>query len=419
MDKKTLKILIIDDNLEDRKTLQRYLKANSQQKYIVLEAEEGEEGLAVCQSETPDCIILDYSLPDLDGLEFLMLLRKENDDISIPIIMLTGQGNEFIAVQAMKLGAQDYLVKGKVNEDLLERTIRYAIERRQIKEERLQLENQLHQAQKMRALGTLAGGVAHQFNNLLVPILGFTKRVQSSLDPQSKETDYLERVIQAAKKAKELVSQVMLVSHKSNMERKPLQLVHLVEEELNQLKPLFSASITIREEIKMQIFPIMANAEQMRQMFKSLCLNARDAMPNGGELTITIENVSHYQPFHAHGTKNNNGLLTICQKKTGTFVCLSIQDTGIGISPDNLEHIFEPFFTTKDVGQGVGLGLFMVQGIVEQTEGYIEVDSQIAVERALIPPIASGEEISSLEHDKQFSGGTTFRIYLPASENIL
>ncbi|MBF0278326.1 MAG: PAS domain S-box protein [SAR324 cluster bacterium] len=244
----------------------------------------------------------------------------------------------------------------------------------------LDLENQLRQSQKLESMGILAGGIAHEFNNLLSPILGYTEML---LEEQSeKMLDYspLQEISNAGQRAKALVQQILTFSRKSASERKPVQLAEIVEEAMQFLLHTLPSSISISTDIDPNLPEIFASPHEIHQVLLNLCINASHAMPKNGALKIELKNKGFCQLRNMEGKIISNH-----------FVCLSIEDNGIGIDQGTLEHIFDPFFTTKDVGEGTGLGLSVVLGIVDQHGGVIEVFSEIGK-------------------------GTTFQVYLPISQ---
>ncbi len=256
-------------------------------------------------------------------------------------------------------------------------------ERKQAEKERRHLEAQLRHSQKMEALGTLAGGIAHDFNNLLTPITGFTHLLQKKVHPKSKEFGFLQTVANSANRAKDLISQILILSRKTEPNTELVHLELITENVLESLPATIPAMITVIKEIKSDISPIMADATQIHQVMTNLCMNAIHAMPEEGTLTINLANVENYQ------FTNSAGIIA-----QGNFLCLSVKDTGHGMDQQTLEHIFDPFFTTKEKGEqrGTGLGLAVVLGIVESHRGHIEVESEVGQ-------------------------GTTFRVYLPVQES--
>jgi len=228
------------------------------------------------------------------------------------------------------------------------------------------LEKQVLQAQKMEAIGTLAGGVAHDFNNILQAILGYTQILLMSKSEDDPDVQNLKQIEMAVKRASELTHQLLAFSQKVKSELRPINLNQEVREVEKLLRRTIPKMINIELRLAEDLKVINADAAQLEQVIMNLCVNARDAMPEGGSIIIETENVFMDDEY----CKEHLG------SKAGSYVMLSISDTGDGMDKETLEHIFEPFFTTKDVGKGTGLGLAMVYGIVENHDGYITCYSE-------------------------------------------
>lgn len=460
-----------------------------------------QEARTALATTVPDLVLLDGILPDGRGLE---LLREDADTVPYPVVLMTSQGSEQMAVEAMKAGAVDYVVKSGVTFNEMPRIVEGAlrtwghiVERRRAEQalreneeryrdlvenasdivythdlsgkltslnraaeritgytraealgmniadiilpeqiafahqmttnklvgsetttyeldiltkhgqrltlevssclifqgdrpvgvqgigrdatERKRLEAHLRQAQTMQAIGTLAGGIAHDFNNILAAMLGYTELALCDVHPGSPVWQSLQEVLGAGQRAKALVQQILTFSRRTEQERKPLQLHELIKEMLSLLRASFPSTIAIRQNLNPRAGTVLADPTQMHQMLLNLCTNAEYAMrQTGGFLEVSLDTV--------HIDKQVAGLHTTLQP--GTYVCIVVRDTGRGIAPEAFEHIFEPFFTTKPRGEGTGMGLALVHGIVTNHSGVITVDS------------APGQ-------------GTTFRVYLP------
>ncbi len=243
--------------------------------------------------------------------------------------------------------------------------------------ERRALEQQLRQSQKMEAVGRLAGGIAHDFNNLLMVISGYSEFLLDRLGPEPALRAPAQEIASAAGRATSLTRQLLAFSRKQMMAPKILDLNGIVTENLKMLTRMIGEDIDLVMVPAAGLGAVRADAGQIEQVIMNLAVNARDAMPSGGKLTIETSNVSldeEYARFHA-------------PLRPGDYVMLTISDTGLGMDAETQLHIFEPFFTTKGL-KGTGLGLSTVYGIIKQSGGYIWVYS---------------------EPDK----GTTFKIYLP------
>jgi PAS domain S-box-containing protein len=261
------------------------------------------------------------------------------------------------------------------------KVINYVGVKRDVTHER-QVEEQLRQSQKMEAVGQLAGGVAHDFNNLLTVIQGNVELALMDAGRLSAQTkEHLKQVVAAADRAADLIRQLLAFGRKQVMRPQQLDLSELIANLGKMLKRIIGEDVQLEYNYAPKPPFVQADPGMIEQVILNLAVNARDAMPQGGKITITTGRTRFDQAYarrHAEG-------------RAGDFVCLSMSDTGTGIAPEHLPHIFEPFYTTKERGKGTGLGLATAHGIVKQHGGWIEVSSQV-------------------------DAGTTFKVFLPAIE---
>ncbi len=249
--------------------------------------------------------------------------------------------------------------------------------------ERKGLEEQLRQAQKMEAVGTLAGGVAHDFNNLLTVITGYTQILMDQHARDSQSSHSIEQIFRAAERAAALTRQLLAFSRRQMLQPRVISLNRLVRNLEKMLHPLLGERIRIVVQTARDLGAVRADPGQVEHILMNLAVNARDAMPRGGTLTVETANEDMGVDF----ARKHAGA------STGRYVVLSVADTGTGMDGHALAHLFEPFFTTKEPGKGTGLGLSMVYGIVKQSGGYITVDSEVGV-------------------------GTRFKVYLPRVDEV-
>jgi len=358
MESVSVKVLLIEDDEDDYILVRKLLSRITAVRYELQWAPTYGAALEIMANDRYDVYLLDYQLGDRTGLD---LLREMNGTGSaVPVIFLTGHEDYGVDVEAMRAGASDYLVKGQISADLLERSIRYALERRR-------LEDRLRQAQKMEAIGTLAGGIAHDFNNILAAIIGFSEIAAGRIPADSKAQRSLKRILEAGIRGRNLIKQILAFSRQSEQEKKPLQLSLLVDETLGLLRASLPSTIDIRFDSADQSGLVLADVGQMQQVVLNLCTNAAYAMrEKGGAITIELSDFSFLAPGEAP-----HSLLD-----PGSYLKLSVSDTGDGIAGDILHRIFDPFFTTKKQGEGTGLGLSVVLGIVESHGGAITVRSE-------------------------------------------
>lgn len=227
------------------------------------------------------------------------------------------------------------------------------------------LERQLRMAQKMEAVGRLSGGIAHDFNNLLSVVLGYSRMLKKQLHDKPMLADYANEIENAGNRAASLTRQLLAFSRQQILTPVVLDLNNLVTDMEKMLPRLLGEDVKVVVKLGRDLGKLKADQSQIEQVVMNLAINARDAMPGGGTLEISTQNVSLDETY----TRTHPG------SKTGKYVVLAVSDTGIGMNAETLAHIFEPFFTTKEVGRGTGLGLATVYGVVKQSNGYIAVES--------------------------------------------
>jgi len=255
-------------------------------------------------------------------------------------------------------------------------------DRKRAEKEKETLQTQLLQAQKMEAIGTLAGGITHDFNNILGAIIGYSEIASDCIPPKSEAIEHLGKVLKASERATTLVKQILAFSRQENIERIPLKPNYIVKEAIKLLRPSLPSTININQKIEVTTRSILADPTQVHQILMNLCTNAFHAMEKtGGTIEITLEDRTLFQEDLQH----KPDLLP------GAFVLLSVGDTGPGILPEILNKIFDPYFTTKEAGKGTGMGLAIIHGIVTNYGGFVTCESEIGK-------------------------GTVFEIYFPAIE---
>lgn len=260
----------------------------------------------------------------------------------------------------------------------LEGSIVEITERKRAEIEREKLQAQLIHAQKMESVGRLAGGVAHDFNNMLSIILGNTEMIIEDTGPDNPFSENLEEIYKAAERSANLTRQLLAFARKQTIDPKILNLNHILDDMLKMLKRLIGENIDLTWQPAQNLWSVKIDPSQIDQILANLCVNARDAIKSVGKITIETNNISFDEAYCKEHTGFN----------PGDYVMMAVSDNGSGMDRKTLDNLFEPFFTTKDIGQGTGLGLATVYGIVKQNDGFINVYSE------------PGE-------------GTTFKIYLP------
>ena len=305
-------------------------------------------------------------LPDITPIVFeTEMLNKDGNAVPLEIVskVITDDEGEPIALQGVTRDISD---------------------RKQAEMERNRIESQLLQAQKIESVGRLAGGVAHDYNNMLTVIAGYTAIAMEKVPSGDTLQKDLQEIHKAAMRSTEITRQLLAFARKQTISPKVLDLNITVEGMLKMLRRLIGEDIDLSWQPSPALWPVFLDSSQLNQILANLCVNARDAIGGVGKITIETDNVTFDQNY----CFNNVGFTP------GDFVMLAVSDDGCGMDKETQEKLFEPFFTTKSMGEGTGLGLATIYGIVKQNDGFINVYSE------------PGE-------------GTTFKIYLPRQIEML
>jgi len=375
------RLLLVEDDEEDFLLTGRLLRASERGTFAVDWVRNCDSALEALKTPYDVCLV-DYRLGAESGL--FVIERALAAGFAGPIILLTGRGDHEVDQHAMKAGAADYLDKDQLSAQLLERVIWHAIERKGVEQALLRSETQLRQAQKMEAIGSLAAGIAHDFNNLLSIVLSYSELAASALAEGDPVRFDLIQISEAGVRAAALTQQLLAFSHQQILQPKILNVNEVFSKMQLMLQRLLGEDIELRPPSSASSQPIMADPGQLEQVIMNLAVNARDAMPQGGRITVETTDVVLDEAFSAR----------FLDAKPGPHVLLSFSDTGTGMSPATQARIFEPFFTTKEQGKGTGLGLATVFGIVRQSGGMICVDSALG-------------------------SGTTFSVYFPVAAGAI
>ncbi|MBI3117468.1 MAG: response regulator [Candidatus Hydrogenedentes bacterium] len=426
-------ILLIDDEELFREILREGLEEAG---YVVLEGVNGRSGLECFRKKHPDLVLCDLRMPEMDGLAVLAAIGQE--DPGTPVIVVSGAGQMVDVLQALRLGAWDYIVKpvelevlrhsvGRALErrrllhenrryrESLEDTVRQRTlelqrrtdelenantalrhqiqERKRVEKERAHLEAELRQAQKMEAIGTLASGVAHDFNNLLTAIIGNLTLLREAADSE-RVAKYITEAEHASMRATGLVRQMLALGRKSDPDVAQIDVNQAVDEIGRLVRETFDRRIEFVTEKAAELPPVLADPAQVNSLLLNLCVNARDAVLErlqhaaGSELPparITLQTGEQWVDKHEMPSHPNAA--------PGWYVSIAVADTGVGMPVEVKNRIFEPFYTTKPVDKGTGLGLSVVYGIVRQLSGWIDVQSE-------------------------YLHGSTFTVYLPVAQDL-
>jgi signal transduction histidine kinase len=379
-----LRVLIVDDSATDAKLVVRELRRSgvgvSHERIDTAEAMRR----ALRESDW-DVIVCDWSMPRFSARAALAVVKEL--EIDLPFIIVSGTTGEENAVEAMRAGAHDYVLKDRLSRlvPAVEREMReyrrrlaHAGSEYRLQEALRQSEGQLRQAQKMEAVGRLAGGVAHDFNNALSVILAYGEMLLAAVPADDPNREDIEEIRRAGERAADLTRQLLMFSRQNLVEPKVID----ANEVLAKMEKMLSRVLGEDVEVSMDKAPLLwrtlVDPSSFDHLVMNLVVNARDAMPRGGKLAIRTRNAKLTEALMG----------TQFRIPEGEYVCVTVADTGTGMDSATLARIFEPFFTTKERGKGTGLGLSTVFGIIQHSGGAIDVRSR------------PGE-------------GTTFDIYLP------
>jgi len=379
-DDKEIRVFFLEDNADDVELeLYELQKAGFRVSYEI--ARNRQEFQQKLTSFPMDIMLADYSLPDITGHEAISICKDKG--IDVPVILITGEGNEMMAVDSLRLGAIDYIIKKNIAG--LPARVKRALEiwsdhkaKEQAEEEGRRLQQLLFENQKMDAIGRLAGGIAHDFNNILTGIVGFSELGLEDIEEGSPAREKLLSIMTLSMRGADLVKQLLIFSRKMPVELKVLDFNSFIIETMQFLKRLVEETTEIKIDLNNEVLKVKCDAGQFTQVLMNLTLNARDAMNGKGRMTIKTD--MSYLP------DDLQSLAMPAEKEE--YVCLSVSDTGVGINTDDIRKIYDPFFTTKELGKGTGLGLSIVYSVVNAHKGFIKASSE------------KGK-------------GTTFKIYIP------
>jgi two-component system cell cycle sensor histidine kinase/response regulator CckA len=369
-----LRILLLEDSPQDAEFVKRELRREGMS-FIARRVDSRESFVIQLAEFRPDLIISDYLLPSFDGLTALLLTRERFPDL--PFILVSGYIGEERATEALKSGATDFLLKPSLSVRLVP-TVQRAMREVEERAERKRLEEMLRQAQKMEAVGQLTGGLAHDFNNLLTIIVGSLELLLTHSEVDARAQEMGQSALRASLRGAELTRQLLAFSRRQSLETRHFDLNELVAGTTELLRRTLGEDTEIELHLGADVWPALADPTQLEAALTNLAVNARDAMPKGGRLTIETANKSLDAVYAARNV----------EVTPGEYVMLAVSDTGTGMPPEILDRVFEPFFTTKEAGKGTGLGLSMVYGFAKQSGGHIKIYSEVG-------------------------RGTTVRLYLP------
>ena len=347
-----LRVLILEDNPDDADLEQRHL-SNAGLAFTAVVVDTRASFVQQLAAFRPEVILSDFSLPGFSGESALTIVQEQYPHI--PFIFVSGALGDEEAVELIKRGATDYVLKDRPAR--LASVIRRAIDEAEQRTRRVQLEAQFHQSQRLESIGRLAGGVAHNFNNLVGIMLNYAafihgeavERAERGIDQEGwdrgrRDAEQIEHVGQ---RVIQLVHQLLTAGSQQIIRTELVNLNQVVGRIEELLRSTIGPHIEFRLSLAPRLWPVSADPGQVEQVLLSLAMNARDAMPNGGSFSIETHNLTIVQDE----VRQHPGL------SPGDYVCLGVRDSGAGMEPAFLEHAFEPFFTSKPLVEGGGLGL--------------------------------------------------------------
>lgn len=381
-----VRVLVVDDEKVVQMLLETVL---AQDGCEVVLADTVATAISCARAYAPiDVALVDKNLPDGSGLDVMRAIKADQPDCET--ILMTGYASLDSAIEALHVGAYDYVLKPFDDVNDLRVKLRNAADKRRLRaattalsQELDETQRQLVQAQKMEAVGRLAGGIAHDFNNLLVVILNYAQlaaQVAEDVDAPADLRAYLANVVDAGRSAAALTRQLLAFSRKQVVAPEVLSVGDVLAAVQRLLARTLPDNVVLSVSAADDLWPVKMDRGQLEQLVVNLVVNARDALPDGGEIRVTAANA----PLSPDDARSLGIEPSRC-------VRLSVEDTGVGMAPEVVAQAFEPFFTTKPEGKGTGLGLATVRAIVDQAGGAIQVASEIG-------------------------RGTQFSIYLPATE---
>lgn len=349
-----LHVLIVEDSEVDSALLLRTLRRGGYE-LVYKRVDTANDLLNALGERQWDCIISDFSMPGFSGISALKMVRDKDPDV--PFIFVSGTIGEDVAVEAMRGGAQDYVLKGNLARLLpaVHRELMDAETRRQHRNS----EQKLRQLEKFEAIGKLAGGIAHDFNNVIGAIMGWAELGEDEVAHGSRAHKFFVQIHQQSERAGRLTQQLLAYARRQVLTPRNINLNDIVGEAMALLQRVIGEQIEVKTLLASDLYTTKADPAQVEQVVLNLCLNARDAMPQGGQLLIETCNAYLDEEY----CRRNGSVLP------GRYVRLSVSDEGTGMDAATLEKIFEPFFTTKEKGKGTGLGLATVLGVVKQHLG--------------------------------------------------
>lgn len=361
-------ILIVEDN-ESHAELMKMALQDASEEYRLEIAVSLHDARCAMERRMPDLVLTDYRLPDGDGGGLVQIACG-----CCPVVLLTSQGNERVAVEAMKAGAQDYVVKTSAVFSGMSRIIQRGLrewaliqEQKRAEEERHRMERHCLHIQKLESLGTMSSGIAHDFNNLLQAVLGNLELTLIKLPPDAAVRAYLDQAVTAAERAAKLSGMMLAYSGKGFFKARKLDLTGLIEKISGMLAAAVSGNITFNVMLDKDLPPILADEDQIQQVIMNLVINAFEAVGSTDGSVTLANGVGEFDQKTLNSSRLEEKL------PAGRYIWLCVSDSGCGMDAATRDRLFDPFFTTKFTGRGLGMSATL--GIIRAHKGAILVES--------------------------------------------
>jgi len=370
-------VLVADDDMAIQLLIRRMLERVG---YAVFCADSGEEALSIYAEQQPDLVLLDAVMPGLDGFETTERLVAEYGDNCAPIMIITSLNNDESVEQAFQVGATDFVTKPiqwsvmlkRMNRLMLARDTEKVLSavREQAVKDQLEYEKHLRQAQKNEAIGRFANGLAHDFGNTLTAISGYAELAERSRREGDEERlGYcLSEIRRASERAGSMVQSILEMGGRARGAKEQLLVHDVINEVVALLKLALPPSVVVRTRPFSESLSVEADPIQLQHGLMNLILNAREAVGEEGVIEVSAAQESVHP---------NRICAACCREFSGDYISLSVSDTGCGIAQEDQDRIFEPFYSTKPAGNGVGMGLAVVNGFIHQHLGHIQVESNL------------------------------------------
>jgi signal transduction histidine kinase len=362
---KKLRILYIEDDPAEVFILQETLSQAPEFTFELVHGKDLTTSFEILKSSYFDVVLLDLGLPEGTGIETLKKFLHVHDQTAV--VVITGLDDFDASVSAIESGAQDYIIKGQYQPLVLIKTIKFAIERKKLQE-------LATRHKKLESLGTLAGGIAHEFNNILSVILGNIELMAYEIPDSSPVSDNIQEIHKASLRATDVVRKLLNTFQKMRTSKKPVPIGTIIKDALILIRKEIPVTVEICQDIRCSSEIILGDPIEISQVVMNLCTNSVHAMQDRtGVLTISLEVIELNQQSAIRFDGPHSGRFD--SPHLGNYAKLAVKDTGNGIEPAIMERLFDPYFTTKDISEGLGMGLAVVHGIVVEHGGYINIES--------------------------------------------